>query len=305
MFIFYRKERDDILNALLREIRVNQYTKNILIFAAPLFGGVLLDVDILYRSFLAFISFSFIASAVYVINDIMDIEKDRQHPIKRNRPIASGMISIYMAIILAVLLFVVSLGISVYIDKMLMMILLIYFGMNVAYSVRLKHVVLFDVMIIAMGFVLRAFAGVVSSSVGASNWFILCVFMLSLFLALAKRRAEMLLFLEDKSKQRKVLKEYSLELIDQLLMVATAASLTSYSMFALNAHVNSKVHEGGTETPEMLITIPFVIYGMFRYLYLVHIKKQGGAPEQVLVHDKPILITCIMFFSIIFTLRNV
>lgn len=293
------------MKVVLKEIRVKQYTKNILVFAAPLFGGVILDNIVLLHIMLAFIAFSFIASAVYVINDIMDVEKDRQHPTKCKRPIASGAISMSSAIILAIILLSVAIGISLYLDVAYTGLLIFYLVMNIAYSIKLKHVVLFDVMIIALGFVLRAFSGVVVSGVEASNWFILCVFMLSLFLALAKRRAEMVLFLKDNGKQRKVLKEYSLELLDQLLMVATAISITSYSLFALYEHDSNSVHGGETESLKMLATIPLVIYGMFRYLYLVHIRKQGGAPEEVLIHDRHILITCVLFISVIFVMRNV
>lgn len=293
------------MNALLREIRIKQYTKNVLVFAAPLFGGVILESDVLLRTVLGFIAFSFTASTVYVINDIMDVEKDRQHPTKCKRPIASGAISVSSAMILAIILLSIAIGISLYLNSFYTGVLMFYLVMNIAYSIKLKHVVLFDVMIIALGFVLRAFSGVVVSGVGASNWFILCVFMLSLFLALAKRRAEMILFLQDKGKQRKVLKEYSLELLDQLLMVATAMSITSYSLFALYAHNGNSVHGGEIESFKMLATIPLVIYGMFRYLYLVHIRKQGGAPEEVLIHDRHILITCVLFISAIFIMRNV
>ena len=288
---------------LLKEMRIKQYTKNALIFAAPLFGGVILDGEVLLRVVLAFAAFSFLSSTVYVMNDIMDAEKDRQHPTKCKRPIASGAISVPTAIMLAVALLSVSIGISLYLDIVYTLILVFYLVMNMAYSVKLKHVVLVDVMIVAAGFVLRAFSGVVVSGVGASSWFILCVFMLSLFLALAKRRAEMVLFLRDRGKQRRVLKEYSLELLDQLLMVATAMSITSYSLFALYAHSGDDLH-GGTESLKMLATIPLVAYGMFRYLYLVHIRKQGGAPEEVLIHDRPVLITCALFTLAIFIMRN-
>lgn len=286
-----------MIKAILKEIRVKQYTKNMLVFAAPIFGGVLFKQDVLACTLLTFLSFSSMASAVYILNDIMDREKDRQHPTKRYRPIAAGLISLTFAWTLFLLLFAIAIGIAMVVRPALAYLLLAYFVMNIAYSLKLKHVVIIDVMIIAIGFVMRAYAGALALGLIASEWFILCIFMLSMFLALAKRRSEMMLFLSNPSRQRKVLQDYSLELLNQMLSIVTAVSLTSYSLFALQA---------GTAYNElsMMMTIPFVVYGMMRYLYLIYIKGEGGKPEAVLLHDKGILWTCILFSFVVIFLRD-
>lgn len=286
-----------MMKAILKEIRIKQYTKNALVFAAPLFGGVLLEWDVFFATVLTFIAFSLTASAVYILNDIMDREKDRQHPVKKYRPIAAGVIPVSFAWGLFALLLVGAGLLSMAVRPALGWLLLTYLVMNVAYSLRLKHVVLIDVMIVAAGFVLRAFAGVIAVGISASEWFILCVFMLSMFLALAKRRSEMLLFLSNPSRQRKVLQEYSIELLNQLLAVVTAVSMTSYSLFALQA-------DRDTNGFSMMMTIPFVVYGMMRYLYLIHNKGMGGKPEDVLLHDKGILWTCVLFALLVVFLRD-
>lgn len=287
-----------MLENILKEMRIKQYTKNLLVFAAPIFGGIFLKLDIMIATIATFISFSLLSSAVYVINDIVDLSKDRQHPVKRLRPIASGVIGLGLAKGLAIVLIILSFSISIFISNLLALLLIVYFLMNVLYSLKLKHMVIFDVMIIAVGFVIRALAGALSSGVVASSWFILCVFMLSLFLALAKRRSEMVLFLDNKKKGRKVLDYYSLELLNNLLMVAAAMSITSYAVFALqsddcNIFINP-----------MLLTVPLVVYGMFRYMYIVHMLGKGGEPEEILMNDKYILGTCFIYALCILIIRD-
>lgn len=182
-------------------------------------------------------------------------------------------------------------GLSWIIRPGLTALLLSYFVMNIAYSVYLKHIVLIDVMIIAAGFVMRAFAGTIAIGVGASSWFVVCVFMLSMFLALAKRHSEMVLLSEHPRRQRRVLQDYSLELVNQLLTVVTAVTVTSYSLFAIQAN--------DVAEPFMLVTVPLVVYGIFRYLYLINIKGLGGKPEEVLLKDKGILCTCLIFLFVL------
>lgn len=278
-----------MIKLILQETRVKQYTKNVLVYAAPLFSGTFLVPDMFYRSTLAFVSFCLMASAVYILNDIMDREKDRQHPTKCHRPIASGNLSLPLAVGIFCALLLLGGGLSWMVRPGLTALLAGYFVMNIAYSVRLKHVVLIDVMIIATGFVMRAFAGTIAIGVGASSWFVVCVFMLSMFLALAKRRSEMVLLSEHPGRQRRVLQDYSLELVNQLLTVVTAVTVTSYSLFAIQAD--------DVAEPFMLFTVPLVVYGIFRYLYLINIKGLGGKPEEVLLKDKGILCTCLVFFT--------
>jgi 4-hydroxybenzoate polyprenyltransferase len=265
-----------------------------------LFAGQLLNAEVLYKSLLAFAAFSFTASVVYIINDIMDREKDRQHPEKCKRPIASGRVSVMQANIAAAFLLAAAAYISAAINISLIYILAAYFVMNLAYSVRLKHVVIIDVMIIALGFVLRAFAGIVATGIPATSWFVLCVFMLSLFLALAKRRNEMELLKDSKSRQRRVLRNYSIKLIDQITVIVAAVMIMSYALFASSAREYFK----GEKIPLMMLTIPVVTYGIFRYLFLVHIKGQGERPEEVLLHDRHIMITVVIYVASIIFIRG-
>lgn len=290
------------LCSMFREMRPKQYTKNIFVFVAPLFAGKLLQWDVAVQSLLAFVAFSCTASVVYIINDIADREKDRQHPVKCHRPIASGDLSVVSALLGACVLLCIAAYISYQLNMELGVILLAYFVMNLAYSFRLKHVVIVDVLIIAMGFVLRAFAGVAATGVGATSWFVLCIFMLSMFLALAKRRGELELLRNSQKKQRKVLKNYSINLIDQIMAVVSAIMLTSYALFAQSA---SYMSTGGGQQIGMLFTVPIVMYGVFRYMFLIHMRGLGEKPEEVLLHDKHILCTVVLYIICIVFMRDI
>lgn len=277
---------------LIRELRPKQWTKNILVFASAMFSGKFLDVMTFFHAVLAFISFSLMASTIYIINDIVDIEKDRNHPDKCKRPIASGAVSPKLAGITAVILFLCSLAVAYYLNKGLALVVLFYFVLNLLYSLKLKHVVIIDVMIIAAGFVLRAVAGALAVNGILTSWFVLCTLLLSLFLALGKRRHELQLFQEDPSKRRKVLDFYSEKLLDQLMAIVTGLVIMFYAMYA------------ATEAPLMMYTIPFVLYGVFRYYYLVHMEGAGGKPEEVLLTDKHILITVILFGIVVVYIKQ-
>lgn len=292
-----------LLIAVIKEMRIKQYTKNFLIYAAALFSGNIFDINVLKLTTEAFIAFSLIASVVYILNDIIDIEKDRRHPKKKYRPIASGKISITFAILLIGILLLIGFGVAYSVNLGLCFILMIYLVMNILYSTWLKQIVLIDVIVIALGFVLRGIAGVVVINSGMTTWFILCIFMLSLFLAIAKRRAEMKLFITSSENTRKVLKEYSIKLLDQLLVIVVAITLTSYALFAVQITHN---HEYilGEDLSYMMITIPLVVYGMFRYLYLIYIKNIDEAPDEILLKDKHILITVIIYFLCIIYIRS-
>jgi 4-hydroxybenzoate polyprenyltransferase len=276
-----------IAKAILWQMRLKQWTKNFLVLASAVFAGNFFKTDTLLLAGLAFISFSFMASTVYIINDIADIEKDRLHPDKCSRPLASGAIGIPTALLLGLILFVVATGIAFYLGKLFAAVLLFYLVTNLAYSFRLKHVVIIDVMIIAMGFVLRAVSGAIAVGGGLTPWFILCTMMISLFLALGKRRYELELFNGDKTRQRKVLSYYSTALLDQLITIVTAITITSYALYTATETAGDKGY--------MMLTIPFVIYGIFRYLYLIHIENSGGKPEEVLLSDKHIYLTVVFF----------
>ena len=292
-----------LLINIIKEMRVKQYTKNLFIYAATLFSGNIFNLNILRLTTEAFIAFSLVASVVYILNDIVDKEKDKQHPKKCYRPIASGKISVKLAILLICIFLLISFVISCNINIKLSIIMLIYLVMNILYSWKLKHIVIIDIMIIAIGFVLRALAGVVVINSGITAWFILCVFMLSLFLAIGKRRAEMKLFVKSAKNTRKVLKQYSVQLLDQLLIIVTAITLTSYSLFAIQM---TYAHEYilGEELSYMMITIPLVVYGMFRYLYLIYIEGLGEAPDEILLKDKYIWMTIVLYIFCVICIRS-
>ncbi|WP_240456672.1 decaprenyl-phosphate phosphoribosyltransferase [Virgibacillus halodenitrificans] len=273
------------IHLLWKQLRPKQWTKNFLVFAALLFSFQLSNIEAVWLSIFGFIAFSFTASSIYILNDYKDIEADKHHPQKKYRPMASGQLNPTLAISFGVLLLCISVTTSLLLNKLFALILIIYFLTNVLYSFKLKHVVIIDMMIIAFGFVLRAIGGAVVINVPFTAWFLLCAMLLSLFLAIGKRRHELTLALESDSSHRKVLDDYSLPFLDQLTSIVSSATIVCYAVFTFTAG----------ETIHLMWTIPFVIYGMFRYLYLIHIRKQGGAPEKVLLEDKHILLTVVLY----------
>ena len=286
-----------ILRPVVQEMRPWQWTKNMLVYAALLFNGSLFVEDRFILSTVAFMAFCLASSGVYFVNDIADVEKDRLNPKKCKRPIAAGKISIPVAYLLAALLFTGSGLISYAVNEKCFLLLAAYILMNIAYTFRLKHVVIIDVMVIAAGFVLRAIMGAVAVRLDMTIWFLLCVMFLSLFLALGKRRHE-LAAVEDSSlsEGRKVLQFYSLELIDQLMTIVTAALLICYALFTVDKNTQNHEH--------MTLTIPFALYGMFYYLYVVRVKNGGGAPDEALYKEKPILMVVVLYFISIVFIRN-
>ncbi|WP_275296710.1 decaprenyl-phosphate phosphoribosyltransferase [Brevibacillus choshinensis] len=267
------------------QLRPRQWTKCLLVFAAPVFAEKFHDPVAIGKAVIAFFCFALTASTVYIVNDIMDVEKDRLHPEKSKRPIASGALRIRTAILFGIFLLIFSLSISYFITPLFSGILITYLIVNLFYCAWLKHVVIIDVMVIASGFVLRGISGAVVVGVGITSWFILCTMLLALFLALSKRRHEFERLNGDKEKQRKVLEHYSIAFLDQLISIVTSATIMTYSLYTANTGPNAY----------MMWTIPFVIYGIFRYLYLVHMKQGGGSPEKSLLEDKHILLTVILF----------
>lgn len=284
--------RPNLLIGLIKEIRPKQWTKNLLVFASAIFAGTFLNPNAFLNAAVAFLAFSFMSSSIYIINDIKDVEKDRMHPDKCHRPIASGSISVPQAMILKVIIFISSLALGFILNYQVVIVLLVYFVINLLYSFHLKHVVIVDVMLIAFGFVLRAVAGAVAVGGVLTSWFVLCTLLLSLFLALGKRRHELNLFKESPSGHRKVLDYYSLKLLDQLMTIVTGVAIMFYSMYA------------ATEDSRMMYTIPFVIYGVFRYYYLIHMENAGGKPEDVLLTDHHILVTVILFGASVIVIKQ-
>jgi 4-hydroxybenzoate polyprenyltransferase len=274
---------------LLRTFRPRQWIKNGFVFMALLFDQKLFDWNLLARTTLAFILFCMASSAEYIINDLVDIEKDRQHPIKRRRALPSGQLQPWFAVLAASGIMLVCLPISFWLDFYLGAIILIYFLLMLAYSFWLKNVVIVDVMVVAFGFVLRVAAGVVVAEAARfSPWLYVCTIFLALFLSIGRRRHELTLLAEDANSHRKILEEYTIGFLDEMNHVVSTGALIAYSLYTFSATNLPGNHA-------MMLTIPFVIYGLFRYQYLVHVKGEGGAPEMLLYTDRPFLLDLILW----------
>jgi len=266
-------------------LRPGQWVKNLILFAGIIFSENIQNPEMLAKVLAAFTLFCSLSSVGYIINDIVDRKQDSQHPHKANRPVASGRLKIRSAVMLGSLLLIVSLLGSCLLNPTFSVVLLAYLSLSVAYSLLFKHIVIIDVMSIALGFVLRAVAGVVVINVDISAWLIVCTILLALFLGFGKRRHELVLLEAEASDHRQILTEYSLTFLDQMIAVVTASTVVAYAFYTLSPEVSQKLG-----TKYMALTIPFVLYGIFRYLYLIHQKEQGGSPAKTLLTDKPILI---------------
>jgi 4-hydroxybenzoate polyprenyltransferase len=269
--------------ALLRAMRPRQWIKNLVVFAALVFALRLRDTAALERATLAFVLFCATSGAVYVMNDLFDVERDRRHPRKSHRPIASGDLGMVPAGVAVAVLLTVSLLVGFTMSPPFGAVLLVYTALNVAYSMWLKEVVILDVMVIAAGFVLRAVGGALVIDVAISTWLVMCTILLSLFLAFCKRRQE-LETLDDPHEHRVILREYSVAFLDQMINVVTASTLVAYMFYTMSPEVEQKL---GTD--KLYLTVPFVLYGIFRYLYLVHRRAKGASPTQALLTDGPLL----------------
>lgn len=274
--------------------RPKQFLKNFFIFAALLFSRNLFNLPLVFKSILAFVVFCFLSGSVYIINDLVDIKRDKFHPIKSLRPLASGRLNNYHAILASFFLVVISLFMAFNLDFSLFILAIVYLLIQLAYSFFLKHEIILDVFAIASGFVLRVVAGAVAISVDISLWFLICTSLLALFLALSKRRHE-LLYLNDHDRaedHRRVLKQYSSYLLDQMIAVTTASIIMSYSLYTTSEETIRKFG-----TTNLVFTIPFVLYGIFRYLYLIHEENYGGRPEVALFTDKSLMI-CVIAWAL-------
>jgi 4-hydroxybenzoate polyprenyltransferase len=265
-------------------LRPGQWTKNLLLFAGLIFGGRLLDAHAVLAAVSAFVIFCALSGAVYLFNDVWDRDVDRRHPLKQERPIASGMLAPSTAMVAAAFLVVGALAAAALIASALLAVAAAYVLLLVFYSILLKHIVIIDVLTIAGGFALRAIAGAVAVNVPFSAWLLVCTTLLALFLALSKRRHELVLLGDAASEHRRILHEYSAYLLDQMIAVVTASTVIAYSVYATSSDTAARL---GTE--RLGVTIPFVLYGIFRYLYLVHQKRGGGSPAAMLVTDRPLL----------------
>ncbi len=274
-----------MLRALFKTLRPKQWDKNVFVFAALIFDGKLFHAGPLQRTILGFILFCLLSGTIYIINDLVDMEKDRQHPIKRHRPLASGRLSPQVAILAAIIIPAVCLPLAVWLDLGFGLIAIGYVVLQIAYSFRLKNVVIIDVMSIAAGFVLRVMAGVAVVHVERfSPWLYVCTTLLALFIAVGKRRHEMFLLQSNANEHRAILGEYSMQLINEMISILSSTTIIAYSLYTFSAPNLPANHL-------MMLTIPFVLYGLFRYLYLLHVKNEGGAPEDIVLKDKPIMAT--------------
>lgn len=279
-----------MFKALIKTMRPRQWTKNVFLLAAVVFDRqISLGNPVpLFRTIAGFALFCLLSSTVYIINDLMDIEADRAHPTKRNRPIAAGKLPTPVAIGAAVALLIITLIGAYLLSPDFLIISILYFLVNLGYSIWFKHIPLIDVLILASGFVLRVGAGVTIIQVERfSPWLYVVTTFLALFIGFGKRRSEMMLLADGAQAHRRVLNGYNLPLLDQLITIVSASTILTYSLYTFSAPNLPANHT-------MMLTIPFLIYGIFRYLYLIQIKQEGGAPEELLMTDRPMQLTAVL-----------
>lgn len=284
--------RGGAVAAFVRSMRPAQWVKNLIVFAGLLFGQKLLAEGMLLRSVAAFVVFCGLAGAQYVINDVQDIESDRRHPQKSLRPLAAGQIRPAPALLGAVLVVLLSLGAAFWLGRGFGVTALAYFVLGVSYSYVLKHQAILDVFAIALGFVIRAAAGAIVVATEISAWLLVCTFFLALFLALAKRRHEIRLLGSDAAAHRRALADYSPDFLDQMIAVVTTSTVLSYALFTVSTD-SLEFKRYGTHL--LVYTVPLVLYGIFRYLYLVFRLDQGGSPTRLLLTDRGIQATVVVW----------
>jgi 4-hydroxybenzoate polyprenyltransferase len=283
-----------MLHALLKTMRPRQWTKNFFIFAALVFDAQLNNPPAVMITVAGFLIFCILSSTVYILNDVSDREADRQHPKKRHRPIAAGALPVRTSVISALVLLILVVPISFLLTIDFAVIAMLYLVVNLAYSTRLKHEPILDVLILAGLYVLRVGAGVALIDVARfSPWLYVSTIFLALYLGIGKRRAELNLLAADANAHRPVLEGYSMPLLDQLITIVSSIAIMTYSIYTFSAENLPNNHT-------MMLTIPFVIYGIFRYLYLLQVKHSGDAPEEVLLSDRPLQLTLILWGLAIF-----
>ncbi|OIP65013.1 MAG: decaprenyl-phosphate phosphoribosyltransferase [Nitrospirae bacterium CG_4_9_14_3_um_filter_53_35] len=283
-----------MLKAIIISMRPEQWIKNLFVLAPLLFSQNLLDLEMFFRAFLGFLIFCGASGAIYLVNDVKDIEEDRSHPKKAARPVASGRLSVMTAVVSAILLSGLCLGVSWFLSSGFAAILLIYLTLNLLYSFILKELVIIDVMTISAGFVLRVLAGSAVIDVPTSQWVLICTALIALFLGFSKRRHELILQENGAVSSRKVLSQYSPYFLDQMIAVVTASTVMSYALYTVSEETVEKF-----QTSNLIYTVPFVLYGIFRYLYLVHQKDRGGNPAQIMLSDKPMMLNVILWVVVV------
>jgi 4-hydroxybenzoate polyprenyltransferase len=278
-----------VLAALLVSVRPRQWVKNLFVFAGVIFSHKLFTPDVT-RAFAAFAVFCALSGVVYLLNDVADRERDRVHPTKRKRPVASGALSVRAALGAALVLAVIALAAAAALGRPFLLTAVAYVVLLVVYSAKLKHVVIVDVITVATGFVLRAVAGAVAIDVEISGALLICTVLIALFLALGKRRHEYLTLDAEAARHRPILAEYSAALLDQMIAVVTASTVTAYALYTMAPETVAKF-----DTRLLPATLPFVLYGIFRYLYLLYRKDMGGNPAELFVNDRALLINAALW----------
>ncbi|MEW5902568.1 MAG: decaprenyl-phosphate phosphoribosyltransferase [Acidobacteriota bacterium] len=280
------------LAAVLRSMRPAQWTKNLFVFAALVFAQKFFAVPLLLKTTAAFAVFCLVSGAFYIFNDLRDREEDRAHPKKSQRPVARGEIRPAEGFGLYLSLSAAGLTAAFFLQKYFFIAVAAYFLLQLSYSLKLKRVVILDIFVIAAGFVIRVVAGGLVISVPISSWLLLCTTLLALLLAMGKRRHELVLLEDRATEHRPILKEYSAYLLDQMIAVVTASTLIAYCLYTISAETQQKF---GTD--RFIWTAGFVLYGIFRYLYLVHLKGKGGSPEEIIIQDKPMLLNILLWIG--------
>lgn len=285
----------------IRLLRPRQWLKNVFVFAGLIFSRNFLIPTSVEKSIAAFVVFSLLSSGGYIINDIIDYKDDRQHPVKSKRPIAAGRIRRAPAGVVAGVLILLSIASSFFLGIDFLLVCCAYGLLMLAYSLGVKQIVILDVLFVAFGYVLRAIAGAVVIDVEISSWLLLCTLLIALFLAVAKRRTEIVLLGEDASKHRKILAQYSLALLNQMISIVTAACIVAYCLYTLAPETVAKFG-----TKNLIFTIPFVIYGIFRYLYITYQSLHTDLPERVLFRDLPLqlclvswIVVCLLIIALV------
>ena len=274
-------------------MRPRQWAKNVFLLAAIVFDRQLNNIDAIIRTLAGVIIFTLLSSSIYLINDIADVEADRNHPVKRNRPIASGKLPVSVAAITAIALIVVAMVPAFLLSANFGWICAVYVVINLAYSKWLKHVPLIDVMVLASGYVLRVAAGVALIVVERfSPWLYVVTTLFALFVGLGKRRGELTMLQEEAHSHRRVLEGYTIPFLDQLITIVSGTTIVAYSLYTFSAPNLPLNHS-------MMLTVPFVVYGIFRYLYLIQVKMLGGAPEELILKDPPLMVTFMLWSGLI------
>jgi len=277
---------------LFKALRPQQWIKNLFIFAPLIFSQNIFNRPLVVTTLLAFAAFCLVTSAIYLFNDLRDIEEDRLHPVKSRRPLAAGRLKKGTAIVAMAVLGPAGLLIAAAINLNFLLMTVAYVALQVAYCLWLKHVVILDVFVVAAGFLIRVVAGGLAIRVFLSSWLLICTTLLSLFLAMGKRRHELIILEKDAASHRPILREYNIYLLDQMISVVTASTLLAYCLYTISEETVAKFG-----TRNLIFTVPFVLYGIFRYLYLIHQKSEGGTPETLILKDKPLLVDLFLWVA--------